>query len=89
MSLLELVPDEPRKIALVLPPEPDKPRVDISYGHLRSMVLGLREVLRKDLAVQRGQVVAMSMVNSVEFVVGFLATGAARCGARLSLLPSS
>lgn len=76
-TLLTLVPDSP-STALVIPPADNAPQVDISYSSLRRLVFNLRDTLRTQLGVQQGDVVAMSVVNSVEFVVGFIATGAAR-----------
>lgn len=76
-TLLTLVPDSPAP-ALVIPPVDNVPQVDISYSSLRRLVFNLRDVLRVQLGVQNGDVIAMSIVNSVEFVVGFIATGAAR-----------
>lgn len=76
-TLLTLVPDSP-STALVIPPADNVPQVDISYSSLRRLVFNLRDTLRTQLGVQQGDVVAMSVVNSVEFVVGFIATGAAR-----------
>ncbi|KAG9040815.1 hypothetical protein FS837_013058 [Tulasnella sp. UAMH 9824] len=75
-TLLTLVPDSPAP-ALVLPPADNVPQVDISYSSLRRLVFNLRDTLRTQLGVQKGDVIAMSIVNSVEFVVGFIATGAA------------
>jgi acyl-CoA synthetase (AMP-forming)/AMP-acid ligase II len=76
-TLLALTPDE-KALALTVPASASgSPQVDITYSELRSLVLELRTLLRNE-GVAGGDIVAMSLVNSLEFVVGFLATGAAR-----------
>ncbi|CEL57746.1 hypothetical protein RSOLAG1IB_02490 [Rhizoctonia solani AG-1 IB] len=76
-TLLALTPNE-KALALTVPASaPGSPQVDITYSELRSLVLELRNLLRNE-GVAGGDIVAMSLVNSLEFVVGFLATGAAR-----------
>ncbi|KAG8901172.1 hypothetical protein FRB99_005505 [Tulasnella sp. 403] len=77
LTLLSLVPNA-SATALVVPATKDVPRIDITYSTLHGWVRQLQGILRNKLGVQRGQVVAMSIVNSVEFVVGFIGTGAAR-----------
>ncbi|KAH7344966.1 putative PCS60-AMP-binding protein, peroxisomal [Rhizoctonia solani] len=76
-TLLSLTPNE-KATALTIPASTSgSPQVDVTYSELRGLVLGLRNLLRGE-GVAAGDVVAMSLVNSLEFVVGFLATGAAR-----------
>jgi acyl-CoA synthetase (AMP-forming)/AMP-acid ligase II len=73
-TLLSLVPSN-QSTALVLPLNSP---IDISYAILRNYVHQLRDVLHNGLGVRKGDVVAMSYVNSLEFVVAFFSTGAAR-----------
>jgi len=55
------------------------PRGDeVSYGDLRVSTLHFRDILRKHYGVKTGDVVGMSLINSLEFVIAFLATGTAR-----------
>lgn len=75
-TLLSLTPNE-NSTAIVIPSSEQGPQLDLSYAELRALVLSLRDVLRGE-GVVPGDVVAMSLVNGLEFVVGFLATGAAR-----------
>ncbi|CAE6521414.1 unnamed protein product [Rhizoctonia solani] len=76
-TLLSLTPNE-KATALVIPASASgSPQVDVTYSELRGLVLELRNLLRNE-GVAAGDVVAMSFVNNLEFVVGFLATGAAR-----------
>ncbi|ELU41708.1 coenzyme A synthetase, putative [Rhizoctonia solani AG-1 IA] len=76
-TLLSLTPNE-QALALTLPASASgSPQVDVTYSELRVLVLELRNLLRNE-GVAAGDIVAMSLVNSLEFVVGFLATGAAR-----------
>ncbi|KAG8761884.1 hypothetical protein FRC11_012536 [Ceratobasidium sp. 423] len=76
-TLLSLTPNE-KATALVIPASaPGSPQVDVTYSELRGLVLELRNLLLNE-GVAAGDVVAMSLVNSLEFVVGFLATGATR-----------
>ncbi|KAF8707853.1 ligase, partial [Rhizoctonia solani] len=76
-TLLSLTPNE-QTLALTLPASASgSPQVDITYSELRVLVLELRNLLRNE-GVAAGDIVAMSLVNSLEFLVGFLATGAAR-----------
>ncbi|KAG8885103.1 hypothetical protein FRB97_002268 [Tulasnella sp. 331] len=79
MSLLSLVP-EASSIALVVPAgiNGSTSANEISFSSLRKLVLQFRDIMRTRLGVQKGQVIAMSNPNSVEFVVGFLGTGATR-----------
>ncbi|KAG9103992.1 hypothetical protein FRC07_009876, partial [Ceratobasidium sp. 392] len=76
-TLLSLTP--PTKETAIIVPEAGSgaPQLDVSYSSLRELVLGLRDVFPNE-GVVPGDVVAMSLVNSLEFVVGFLATGTAR-----------
>lgn len=73
-TLLSLVPND-AQVALVDPADVPK---QITYATLRSSVLRLSDILYYELGVNPGDVVAMSFVNSLEFVVGFIGTGAAR-----------
>ncbi|KAJ1311410.1 hypothetical protein OPQ81_009900 [Rhizoctonia solani] len=76
-TLLSLTPNE-RATALIIPASASgSPQVDVTYSELRGLVLEFRNLLRNQ-GVAPGDVVAMSLINSLEFVVGFLATGAAR-----------
>ncbi|KAG9096117.1 hypothetical protein FS749_009107 [Ceratobasidium sp. UAMH 11750] len=76
-TLLSLIPPA-QETAIVIPAAgPAAPQLDLSYANLRELVLGLRDVLRSE-GVVPGDVVAMSLVNGLEFAVGFLATGVAR-----------
>lgn len=77
MSLLDLVPNSP-SVALITPRTETAVQKDVSYAALRAQVLQLRDILRQKFGVQKGQVVAISIVNSVEYVVAFIATGASR-----------
>lgn len=77
-TLLSLVPDS-LSVALIVPSTGDASQHDISFSGLRRLVFQFRDILRTKLGIQKGQVVAMSNPNSVEFVVGFLGTGATRC----------
>ncbi|KAF8588110.1 acetyl-CoA synthetase-like protein [Ramaria rubella] len=61
--------------ALILPAPLNQ---SISYAQLKASVLLFRNVLTQQLGVKTGDVVAMSFVNGIEFVVGFLGTGIAR-----------
>ena len=51
---------------------------EVSYGDLRSSTLHFRDILRSHYGVKTGDVVGLSLINSLEFVVAFLATGTAR-----------
>ena len=50
----------------------------VSYGDLRATTLNFRDILRKDYGVRTGDVVGMSLTNSAEFVITFMAIGTAR-----------
>ncbi|KEP48067.1 peroxisomal-coenzyme A synthetase [Rhizoctonia solani 123E] len=76
-TLLSLTPNE-KATALIIPASASgSSQTDVTYSQLRGLVLELRNLLR-DEGVAAGDVVAMGLVNCLEFVVGFLATGAAR-----------
>src|SRR5258706_7114603 len=51
---------------------------EISYGDLRVSTLSFRDILRKVYGVKTGDVVGMSLSNSAEFVIAFMAIGTAR-----------
>ena len=76
-SLLTLLDGESQRssTALILPEPLNQ---GFSYPQLKSSALRFRDVLRRQLGVRNGDVVAMSLVNSVEFVIGFMGTGIAR-----------
>jgi acyl-coenzyme A synthetase/AMP-(fatty) acid ligase len=76
-TLLSLTPSEHATAVIIPASASGAPQRNMSYHGLRGLVLDLRDVLRSE-GVVPGDVVAMSLVNSLEFVAGFLATGAAR-----------
>ena len=51
---------------------------EVSYGDLRASTLNFRDILRKYYGVKTGDVVGMSLTNSLEFVIAFIAIGIAR-----------
>ena len=50
----------------------------VSYGDLRASTLSFRDILRNIYGVRTGDVVGMSLTNSPEFVIAFMAIGTAR-----------
>jgi acyl-CoA synthetase (AMP-forming)/AMP-acid ligase II len=56
---------------------PGPPALHLSYPDLANYVTAFAQQL-KDVGVRGGDVVSMSLVNSLEFVGGFLATGSIR-----------
>jgi acyl-CoA synthetase (AMP-forming)/AMP-acid ligase II len=82
-TLLTLIP-EPKALtsgAAIIVPGGD----EVSYGDLRASTLHFRDILRVHYGVKTGDVVGMSLVNSLEFVIAFLAIGTARRVYRLSV----
>ena len=51
---------------------------EVSYGDLRASTLNFRGILRKSYGVKTGDVVGMSLINSLEFVIAFMSIGIAR-----------
>jgi len=51
---------------------------EVSYGDLRASTLNFRDILRKSYGVKTGDVVGVSLINSLEFVIAFMAIGIAR-----------
>lgn len=76
-SLLSLTPSDNATAVIIPASTSGAPQVNLTYSELRGLIFGLRDALRSE-GVVPGDVVAMSLVNGLEFVVGFLATGAAR-----------
>ena len=75
-TLLTLIP-EPKALTLdaaIIVPGGHQ----VSYGDLRLSTLHFRDILRKHYGVKTGDVVGLSLINSLEFVVAFLAIGTAR-----------
>lgn len=75
LSLLDT--DSPGTSTALILPEPLSQ--SISYAQLKASALLFRDALLQQLGVKTSDVVAMSLVNSVEFVIGFIGTGIARC----------
>lgn len=85
-TLLSLIP-KPSSLtsptAIVLPSShpPSKTgdeQEEYSYADLRSLVLSFRKVLIEQLGVKRGEIVALSMTNTLEFVIAFVGTTVSR-----------
>lgn len=75
-TLLDLVKPS-SSTALILPTQ--KPHHHVSYSALNDLVVSqFRSILKNELGVAKGDVVAMSLINSLEFVVAFLGIGASR-----------
>lgn len=51
---------------------------EYSYSDLRALVLSFRKILVEQLGVKQGDVVALSMTNTLEFVIAFLGTTVSR-----------
>ncbi|KAF8325627.1 uncharacterized protein EI90DRAFT_3146656 [Cantharellus anzutake] len=75
-TLLELLDPLPSP-ALTLTSPNDAAR-HVKYLTLRDFVSGFRNKLVQELGVRKGDVIASSLVNGLEFVVTFLGTGIAR-----------
>jgi acyl-CoA synthetase (AMP-forming)/AMP-acid ligase II len=75
-TLLTLIP-EPKGLisdtAIIVPGGHE-----VSYGDLRACTLTFRDILRKSYGVKTGDVVGMSLTNSLEFVIAFMAIGITR-----------
>jgi acyl-CoA synthetase (AMP-forming)/AMP-acid ligase II len=85
-TLLSLIP-KPVSLtsptALVLPSslpkqQPHHEQEEYSYADLRALVFSFRKQLIEELGVKQGDVVALSMTNTLEFVVSFIGTTIAR-----------
>ncbi|CAG8651601.1 17204_t:CDS:2, partial [Acaulospora colombiana] len=89
-TLLSLIP-KPVSLtsptALVLPSspqsatskqQPQHEQEEYSYADLRALVFSFRKLLIEELGVKHGDVVALSMTNTLEFVVSFIGTTIAR-----------
>jgi hypothetical protein len=57
---------------------PQYDQEELSYSDLRSLVLSFRKILIEDLGVNTGEVVALSMANTVEFMIAFVGTTVSR-----------
>jgi acyl-CoA synthetase (AMP-forming)/AMP-acid ligase II len=68
-------PSDDSATAIILPEPVNQ---STSYAQLRALVLEFSRALTQQLGVKTGDVVAMSFVNSLEFIVAFLGTGMAR-----------
>lgn len=75
-TLFSLVPEQkgPTSGAAIIVPGGQQ----VSYGDLRASTLSFRDILRKVYGVRTGDVVGMSLINSAEFVIAFMAIGTAR-----------
>jgi long-subunit acyl-CoA synthetase (AMP-forming) len=60
------------------PQSPQYEQEELSQSDLRSLVLSFRKILIEDLSVNAGDVVALSMANTVEFMIAFLGTSVSR-----------
>ena len=88
-TLLSLIP-KPASLtsdtAIVLPGSPPQSNAkkpqdeqeEYSYSDFRSLVLSFRKVLIEQLGVKPSEVIALSMANTVEFVIAFLGTTVSR-----------
>ncbi len=74
-TLLDLLAPLPTTALMLMSLNPSAR--DVRYTTLRKLTLNFRNILR-ELGVHRGDVVASSLVNGLEFVVTFLGTGVAR-----------
>lgn len=82
-TLLTLVPKQKAltsNTAIIIPG-----RHEVNYADLRASTLHFRDILRNYYGVKVGDVVGLSLINSLEFVVAFLATGTARRVFRLNI----
>ncbi|QRV76240.1 AMP binding enzyme [Ceratobasidium sp. AG-Ba] len=76
-TLLSLTPAAQQNAIIIPAAGPGASQLNVSYADLRGLVLSFSDMLQGQ-GVAHGDVVAMSLVNGLEFAVGFLATGAAR-----------
>jgi acyl-CoA synthetase (AMP-forming)/AMP-acid ligase II len=85
-TLLSLIP-KPSPLtsatAIVLPgshPQSNAKQTqdEYSYSDLRSLVLSFRKVLIEQLGVRQGDVIALSMTNTLEFMIAFVGTTISR-----------
>lgn len=60
------------------PQEPHHDQEEYSYSDLRALVLSFRKILVERLGVKQGDVIAVSMTNTLEFIIAFLGTTVAR-----------
>ena len=74
-TLLDLL--TPTSATALTVTSPSASAQDVRYTALRELTFGFRSILR-GLGVSSSDVVASSLVNSLEFVVTFLGTGIAR-----------
>lgn len=89
-TLLSLIPEQvslTSATAIVLPSssrysqsgkDTKNEQDEYTYSDLRSLVILFRKVLIEDLGVTKGDVVALSMANTLEFMIAFLATTLSR-----------
>ena len=87
-TLLSLIP-KPSSLtsatAIVLPSSPQSQKQqaqdeqeEFSYADLRALVLSFRKILIEQLGVKQGEVVALSMTNTLEFIIAFVGTTVSR-----------
>ena len=75
-TLLTLIPEQKgltSDAAIIVPGGQE-----VNYGDLRASTLNFRGILRNMYGVRTGDVVGMSLTNSPEFVIAFMAIGTAR-----------
>lgn len=58
--------------------QPKYEQEELSQSEFRSLVLSFRKILVEELGVNVGNVVALSMANTVEFMVAFVGTTISR-----------
>lgn len=80
-TLLSLIP-KPSSLtsptAIVLPSGHHEEQEEYSYADLRALVLSFRKILIEQLGVKQGEVVALSMANTLEFIIAFVGTTVSR-----------
>jgi acyl-CoA synthetase (AMP-forming)/AMP-acid ligase II len=89
-TLLSLIP-KPASLtsatAIVLPGSPysqsnakkiQDEQEEYSYSDFRSLVLSFRKILIEQLGVKPSEVVALSMTNTLEFMIAFVGTTVSR-----------
>ena len=75
-TLFSLIPEQKGPtsgVAIIVPAGQQ-----VSYGDLCASTLSFRDILRNVYGVRTGDVVGMSLTNSPEFVIAFMAIGTAR-----------